>query len=179
MPSCFKKRLTENNPECKQLKSGCLFLFKHSSLCVSFAGESNTCSWPIYIFWAQCSSPSKRMYLTLCRNAMLSHSVVSDSLSPYGLWPARHLCPWGFSRQEYWSELPCLPPGNTPHHLGIKPRSPALQVDSLPSEPPGKTKNTQVGSLSILQGIFPTQELNWGLLHCRWILYQLSYQEGW
>ena len=81
----FKKRITENNPECKQLKSGCLFLFKHSSLYVSFAGESNTCSWPIYIFWAQCSSPPNRMYLTLCRNAVLSHSVVSDSLSPHGL----------------------------------------------------------------------------------------------
>ena len=36
--------------------------------------------------------------------------------------------------------------------------------------------NTEVGSLSLLQGIFPTQELNWGLLHCRWILNQLSYQ---
>ena len=36
--------------------------------------------------------------------------------------------------------------------------------------------NTDVGSLSLLQGIFRTQELNWGLLHCRWILYQLSYQ---
>ena len=33
-----------------------------------------------------------------------------------------------------------------------------------------------MGSLSLLQGIFPTQELNRGLLHCRWILYQLSYQ---
>ena len=32
------------------------------------------------------------------------------------------------------------------------------------------------GYLSLLQGIFLTQELNWGLLHCRWILYQLSYQ---
>ena len=31
-----------------------------------------------------------------------------------------------------------------------------------------------VGSLSLLQGIFPIQESNWGLLHCRWILYQLS-----
>ena len=38
----------------------------------------------------------------------------------------------------------------------IKPRSPALQVDSLPAEPPGKPKNTRVGSLSLLQGIFPT-----------------------
>ena len=35
-----------------------------------------------------------------------------------------------------------------------------------------------MGSLSLLQGIFPTQELNRGLLHCRQILYQLSYQES-
>ena len=36
--------------------------------------------------------------------------------------------------------------------------------------------NTGVGSLSLLQGIFPTQGLNPGLLHCRWILYQLSHK---
>ena len=57
-----------------------------------------------------------------------------------------------FSRQEYWSGLPCLPPGDLPNP-GIKPRSPALQADSLPAEPPGKPKNTGVGSLSLLQGI--------------------------
>ena len=51
-----------------------------------------------------------------------------------------------------------------------------VKGDSLPSEPPGKSKNTGVDGLSLLQGIFPTQELNWGLLHCRQILYQLSYQ---
>ena len=39
-----------------------------------------------------------------------------------------------------------------------------------------EVKTTEVGSLSLLQWIFPTQELNRGLLHCRWILYQLSYQ---
>ena len=55
-------------------------------------------------------------------------------------------------------------------------RSPALHVDSLLSETPGKPKNTGVGSLSLLQGIFPTQESNRGFLHCRQILYQLSYQ---
>ena len=59
---------------------------------------------------------------------------------------------------------------------GIEPGSPALQVDSLPAEPQGKPKNTGVGSLCLLQWIFPTQELNLGLLHCRQILYQLSYQ---
>ena len=36
--------------------------------------------------------------------------------------------------------------------------------------------NTGVGSLSLLQWIFPTQKLDQGLLNCRWILYQLSYQ---
>ena len=66
-------------------------------------------------------------------------------------------------------------PGNLPNP-GIKPRSPALQVDSLPAEPQGKPKHIGVGSLSLLQRIVPIQELNWGLLHCRQILYQLSYQ---
>ena len=50
-----------------------------------------------------------------------------------------------------------------------------MQADSLPTEPLGKPKKTGLGSLSLLQGIFPAQELNRGLLHCRWILYQLSY----
>ena len=36
--------------------------------------------------------------------------------------------------------------------------------------------NTGVGSLSLLQGIFPTQGSNPGVLHCRWILYQLSHK---
>ena len=55
-------------------------------------------------------------------------------------------------------------------------RSPALQADSLPAELQGKPKNTGVSSLSLLQRIFPTQESNRGLLHCRWILQQLSYE---
>ena len=59
---------------------------------------------------------------------------------------------------------------------GIKPRPPALQADSLLTEPSGKPKNTGVGSLSPLQWIFLTQESKWGLLHCRRILYQLHYQ---
>ena len=42
-----------------------------------------------------------------------------------------------FSRQEYWSGLPFHSPGDLPNP-GIKPGSPALQADSLPSEPPGK-----------------------------------------
>ena len=59
---------------------------------------------------------------------------------------------------------------------GIKPRSLILQADSLPAELQGKPNNTGVGSLSLLQRIFPSQELNRGLLHCRRIHYQLRYQ---
>ena len=46
-----------------------------------------------------------------------------------------------FSRQEYWSGLPFPSPGDLPNP-GIKPGSPALQADALPSEPPGKPKKT-------------------------------------
>ena len=58
---------------------------------------------------------------------------------PHGLQPTRLLCPWGFSRQEYRNRLPFPSPGDLPDP-GVKPRSPALQADSLPSEPPGKHK---------------------------------------
>ena len=59
---------------------------------------------------------------------------------------------------------------------GIELRSPTLQADSLPSELPGKPKNTAGGSLSLLKRIFPTRESNQDLLLCRQIRYQLSYQ---
>ena len=57
------------------------------------------------------------------------------------LWPIARQAPLpiGFSRQEYWSGLPCPPPGGLPDP-GIKPvslASPALQADSLPAEPRG------------------------------------------
>ena len=106
---------------------------------------------------------------------VLRHSVVSDSET---LWIVAHQAPlsMGFSRQEYWSGLPCPPPGNRPNP-GTEPRSPSLQTDSLPSEPPGKPKNTGVCSLSFFEGIFLTQDSNPGLSHCRRrILYCLSHQ---
>ena len=47
----------------------------------------------------------------------------------------------GFSRQEYWSGLPCPPPGDLPDP-GVKPSSPALQVDSLPLSHRESPQNT-------------------------------------
>ena len=97
-------------------------------------------------------------------------SVVSDSLRPHELYS-----PWTSPGQNTGVGSLSLLRGNL-LTSGIKPRSPALQVDSLPAESQGWPNNTGVSSLSLLQGNFPTQELNLGLLHCRRILYQLSYQ---
>ena len=102
----------------------------------------------------------------------------------------------GFSRQEYWSGLPFPSPGSLPNQ-GSNPCLLHWQVDSLPLshlesendcmsnslQPHGlysawnsPGQNTRVVSLSLLQGIFPTQGSNPGLPHCRWVLYQLSHK---
>ena len=75
-------------------------------------------------------------------SAVLSYSVVSNSAT---VWTVACQAPLSrrFSRQEYPSGLPCPPPGDLPN-LGTEPRSPTLQADSLPSEPPGKPKESQV-----------------------------------
>ena len=68
--------------------------------------------------------------MTVC---VLSQSVVSNSLQPMTVALQAPLS-WGFSRQEYWSGLPCPPPGDI-LNPGIEPRSSELQANSLPSEP--------------------------------------------
>ena len=99
--------------------------------------------------------------------------VASDCMGPHEACQVS--LSMGFSRQEYWSGLPCPPPGYLPNP-GIKLVFPAVQADALPSEPPGKPKNTAVGSLSLLQRIFLAQKSKQGPLHCRRVLYQLSYR---
>ena len=68
---------------------------------------------------------------------MLSYSI---RLFPTP-WTVAHQAPlsMGILQARNWSGLPCPPPGDLPNP-GIEPRYPALQVDSLPSEPPGKPK---------------------------------------
>ena len=66
-------------------------------------------------------------------------SAVSDSLQPYGLQPARLLCSWDFSRQEYWTKLPFPSPGDLPdtEMEPTSPVSPALVGGSFTPETPG------------------------------------------
>ena len=65
--------------------------------------------------------------------SLVAHSY--PTLQNHRLQHTRLLCPWGFCRQEYWSGLPCPPPGDLPNP-GTEPRSPVLQADSLPAELP-------------------------------------------
>ena len=90
------------------------------------------------------------------------------TLGPHGLYS-----PWNFPGQNTGVGSLSLLQGIFPTQ-GSNPGFP-LQADSLPAEPQGKPKNTGVGSLSLLQWVFLTHELDRGLLHCRQILYQLSY----
>ena len=69
--------------------------------------------------------------------------VVSDCLRPCGLWPTQAPPSMRFSRQEYWRGLPFPSPGDLPDP-GIEYSSPALQADTLTSEPPGQTPKSVV-----------------------------------
>ena len=140
-------------------------------------------------YWSGLSSPSPGDLpdpgIKLQSPTLQADSLPSEPPGKSKMWKSLSrvwlfVTPWTiqsmeFSRPEYWSGWPFPSPRDLPNP-GIEPRSPALQADSLPAEPPGKPKNTGVGSPSLLQRIFPTQESNQGLPHCRQILYQLSHQ---
>ena len=112
------------------------------------------------------------IHFTLYEESVLCFVAQSClTLWPHGLWPTTLLCPWGFSRPEYWSGLPCPPPGDLPNP-GLPHCGRILYCLSYQGSP-----RILEGNLSLLQGIFLIQELNRGL-HCRQILYQLSYQES-
>ena len=74
--------------------------------------------------------------MCVCICVILNCSVTLNSCDPmdYVLQAPPSM---GFSRQEYWGGLPFPPPGDLPDP-GIEAGSPALQADSLLSEPPGK-----------------------------------------
>ena len=74
---------------------------------------------------------------------------MSDSLRPQGLYS-----PWNPPGQNTRVSSLSLTPGDL-LNAGVKPRSPALQANSLPAEPQGKPKNTAVSSLSLLPGNLP------------------------
>ena len=108
---------------------------------------------------AQCSAVTKREYMWICVYTQLTHFAIQQKwtqcasvLSCFSrvqlfatLWTIVRQAPlsMGFSRQEYWSGLPCPPPGDLPNP-GIESLSLSLlhwQAGSLPLAPPGKPVN--------------------------------------
>ena len=91
---------------------------------------------------------------TLC-NPMIAHGILQARILEWIAIPFSR----GSSQPKDQTQVPCI------------------AGRFLPAESRGKPKNTGMGSLSLLQQIFPTQQSNRGLMHCRQILYQLSYQD--
>ena len=111
-----------------------------SDFTFTFITDSKGREWMI-INYADCESES----------ASPSHSVVSDSLPPHGLYS-----PWNSPAQNTVVGSLSLLQGLFPMQ-GSNPCLPQCRW-ALPAEPQGKPKNTRVGSLSLLQWIFPNQE---------------------
>ena len=127
--------------------------------------------------WLSIPSPGVNVYmwvtvkvtqscLTLCNPMDYIGGSLVAKLRPtlVTAWTAAWQAPlsMGFSRQEYWNGLPFPSPGNLPNP-GIEPRYPAWQEESLPTELWGKSKNTGVGNLSLLQQCLYTncQMIQW------------------
>ena len=108
---------------------------KSGSLCTAAGGWE--CKW--------CSHFRKQSGISAVKHrSTIVHALCSvlSWVQLWGtVWTVARQAPlsMGFSRQAYWSGLPCLPPGDFPNP-GSESRYPALQADSLPSEPPGKPK---------------------------------------
>ena len=123
----------------------CCFVFIPCCSVFNFCQFDHSVSWSLCVL--VCSS-SGLSYLGLCASwtwLTLSFPMLGKlkSLSHVQLLvtplTVAHQAPpsMGFSRQEYWTGLPFPSPGDLPDP-GIKPRSPTLQTDALPSEPPGE-----------------------------------------
>ena len=122
-----------------------------------------------------------------CMHACSVASLVSDSVT---LWTVVRQAPFsrGFFRQEYQSGLPCPPPGDLPEPE-VEPAYPALQADSLSTQPPGKPKK-ELGSLCELAVIetepcfinisFPRMKLLYGMCKQNWLVqgHQACWSSG-
>ena len=126
-----------------------VFIFLESSHVTSVSRPSSSCFISgLSSLLCSCKNCIPPLRWVLC--AVVSRSVMSDSLRPHGLQPATLFCPWGFSRQEYWSRFPCPPAGDLPnpgdqtqvsHNDSLRPHEPQHVRPSCPSQTPGVYPN--------------------------------------
>ena len=116
--------------------------------------------WPLtvwgHLHWGIWQSSPRPFEEIWC---VCAHSVMSNSATPWTVAHQTPLC-MEFSRLEYWGRLPFPSPRDLPDP-GIKPESPALLADTLPSEPPGNPKEgTYVSTSKPVPGCLP----HWGIV---------------
>ena len=105
----------------------------------------------------------------LCVCCAWSLSCVSDSWWPHELQHTKLLCPWEFSREEYWSGLPCPPPGELPN-TGMELRCATPQVGLLSSSHQGSPRNLEWVAYPFSRDTSRHRNQN---QYCGQILYQL------
>ena len=111
---------------------------------------------------------SLRIYLTTLGICMHAQSC-PPLCDPHGLQPARNLSDMEFPREEYRSLLPFPSPGDLPNP-GIKLKYPALQADSLSSEPPGKPQTCTDTTFKIIKHITASEISNGRRLYYQQII---------
>ena len=149
----------------------------------SVMSDSLWCSTPGF---PVCPSPSPRTFSNSCPLSRWCHSNILSSVIPFsshlqsypasGSFPMSQLFTSGNQSTGASASASVLPINEVKWSESYSVLSDSLRPHGLynPWISPGQ--NTGVGSLSLLQGIFPTWESNPGLLHCRWTLYQLSHK---
>ena len=136
----------------------------HICMCVCFKlhnWEFYSCFWDLFNL-SYAWRPALRVLISRVKWKVKWLSRVQLVATP---WTVAHQAPlpMGFSRQEFWRGLPFPSPGHLPNP-GIKPGSPTLQVDSLPSVPPGKPRYF-MGKVRLIAAP-PSQQWLWKLLCC-------------
>ena len=116
--------------------------------------------------------------LKLCLHCSVLCLVTQSGPTPCNPWAVAHQAPLHGVLQARILEWTAMPSSRGSFQPRDQTHVSRTACEFLTILAPGKPKNTGVGSLSLLQGIFPAQELNQGLLHCRQILHQLSHQES-
>ena len=134
---------------------------------------------PVSQFWVLGSSSRLTPVAFQCLSTPCHYFFVSASYSNFWYYMVFQAY-FVFSLLHHWNWL--VLQGVLIGFIGVKVKvtqsCPTLQPHGQYSPWNSPGQNTRVGSLSLLQGIFPTQGLNPGLLHCWWILYQLNTREG-
>ena len=95
----------------------------------------------LFLYYMECTVPPCGPNSSSSESETVGCSAMSNSSWLFVTVAPQASLSMGFSRQEYWSGFPFPSPGDLPNP-GIKPESPTLQADSLPSEPPGKPSSS-------------------------------------